>query len=435
MKKTCAFIYCFPLFFSFLLSCNGIQEQITLSKVILDLPSAINAPESRENKKGVSAATIFNTISLLYSPIRDEFNPLAAQALDYTKNIFFLIDENIFHNRPVMAKINRDNLLETDFDDNGTEGRLRISKNESTYTVELWQKNDTAWDKALYVEFTLTNTVYTGTLYTALPVQGSAEKILYKIDFNTADVCGHSMVISIINLEYAENGSENIPSRIWLKVCKSGNRFYAAGNRYSLNVNIGRDMDFSNEVMDQLYDGEYVPGTTVVNANYIYTAAVDLTSGNGAASVALVPETDNRTAEIFDIYSVGNIYREAVAQWIKNTTDPDLIQIINDILTDAGEVLISKDSSTNAIFEALQQVKEYLGEQSDETLDGILFVVQLVNPGYFSGESGFTGNDLINTPSWAADVPNFYPFPILSAAALAADAFLFAIPDENPPTL
>lgn len=425
------------LFFSFLLSCNGFQKEISLSKVILDLPSAISAPEARQDRREIGPGVILYTIKKLYSPIRDEFNPLAAQALDYTKNILFIIDENIFHNRAIMAKINRDNLFETELNDNGTEGWLRVSKDENTYIVELWQKSGSDWNKVLYVEFTLSNTVYTGTLYTALPVQGSEQDVLYKIDFNTADACGHSMAVSIINLEYGENYAENIPSRIWLKVCQSGNAFYAAGNRYTLNVDMGHDLGFRDEVMDLLYDGDYVAGTTVVNANYIYTAAVDLAGGNGAASVALVPETDNSTTEMFDIYSVGHIYKEAVAEWIKNTTDPDLVQIINTVLDEAGQTSITENSDTDTIFEALKQVKDYLeGQDKDhETLDGILFVVQLVNPGYFEKESGFIGNDLINTPDWAEDIPDFYPFTIKSAAALAGDEFSFEIPDENPPAL
>jgi len=190
-------------------------------------------------------------------------------------------------------------------------------------------------------------------------------------------------------------------------------------------------------IMDQLYDGTYIPGTTVINANYIYSGAVNLANGNGAVSLALVPESDNSTSEVLDNYSVGKIYKEAIAEGIREATDTGsgkrLIQIINEILTQAEKNLISEASSTDDIFTALGQVKDYLGEDDNEALDEILFVVKLVNPGYFEEENGFPGNNLINTPAWAVTIPDFYSFSMKSAKEVSGESFVFERPDDNPP--
>ncbi len=424
------------------LSCNILTEEISLSKATLDLPSSINEPETRSITRSESPL-IINALKHLYDPIREEYNPMASQAIDYIKNILLLIDENIFHSREIMTSLIRDNFYELPFtDDNSTENMLRVTRNENDYEVEMWKKAESAWIKYLNIAFTVNRDNLNGIIYLSEPSLVQEKNVLYKIIFNTDDSCGHSLELSAINLDYSEGAdlSENIADRLWLKICKSSNSFYISANVHYTHVNLGNSTGFDDYVMAQLYDGSYIPGTTVVNANYIYSGAVNLTNGNGAVSLALVPESDNSTSEIFDEYSIGNIYKEAIVEWIKEATDTEsgkpLIQVINDVLNQAEENIISVSSSSDEIFTALGQVQSYLethGNTDNSTLKEILFVVKLVNPGYFEKDNGFIGNDLINTPAWADLVPDFHAFPIKSAAELSGDSFIFEMPNDNPP--
>ena len=114
--------------------------------------------------------------------------------------------------------------------------------------------------------------------------------------------------------------------------------------------------------------------------------------------IAVVEEIEN----IFTDYSMAALYKEAASLWIKNATQDGvpLIERINIILLASGSDLqISASSDSDEIFNALVIVKEFFDEtgRGDNAIEEILFVLNLVNPGYFNAISGFVGNDEISS--------------------------------------
>ena len=173
-----------------------------------------------------------------------------------------------------MRSLIRDNIFEQTFtDNNSTENMIRVTKDDNSYEIEMLKKLEPAWFKALNVVFTVNRENYSGTIHIRNASQVPEESVLYKIVFNTNDTCRHSLELSAINLEYSEGAdlSENIPDRLWLKICKSSNNFYISANVYYMNVNLSESTEFDDYIMGQLYDGTYIPGASLVKQT-TYTA-------------------------------------------------------------------------------------------------------------------------------------------------------------------
>ena len=86
---------------------------------------------------------------------------------------------------------------------------------------------------------------------------------------------------------------------------------------YYTNVTIEEQSEFYTYFMTVLNGGEpFVPGTTVVNANYIYRGAVDRDENRGAVDLALVPAANDEVTTIFTDYSMGRIYKESIAAYL-----------------------------------------------------------------------------------------------------------------------
>ncbi len=431
---------------------NPESEEISFDKVLVTLPEAVNAPDGngQTGEEGTppvktTVDDMLESIRNIYNPVRDWYNPLAAAAIDQTNLLLQEIEKNIFQNPDLMKIIYAEGVFEHT-DDNATQ-KGRITYNENTYRVEFWISLEQTWLKHLDVEFTKEGERYFGRIFIREQQANPENRPEFRIDFDTRDPSLQQQVMElrIVNLDYDDPAVDdftedyNIPTKLWLKARQDNETFYSAANVYFKKLHQEENSDFYPYFMTILNNGDpYVYGSTLVNANYIYRCAVDLVADRGAVDLALVPEAIDETATIFADYSIGHIYKEAFAEYIRKDAidDTPLTELMNIMLTQAGSnIELSETSTTEEIFEALVVIQEYYEKQGEDTeaFDTLLFIVKLVNPGYFDAQTGFVGNDEILAPEWSSDVPAFADFELLSAADVAGDNFTVVMPDDGPP--
>ncbi len=422
-------------------------REINLDKALLDLPSAVNAPQSGSDPGQGSRSIIVHTaedtalavIGTIYNPVRDVYNPLASEIIRFTNQLIAEMDTSLFSNDQVIDTLKSDGVVELTFDDQSQKARMTLDN--ATYTVESWKKIQNAWLKILDIRFSKNSGRYVGTIHARDEQLDAVHRPEFRIDFDTSDPeVGQVMELRVINLDYDDPAvteeweSFNIPHKLWLKATQDDNSFYIAANVFYRNIYLNGDQ-FTPYLMSVLNDNEpYIPGVTRVDANYIYRGAVNVGLNVGAVDLALVPEDTEDTGTIFSLYSMATIYKEAVAAWVKDNAT--IIEGLNFILDEVGAGFqISADSGVDEIFSALTLAGQYFEEQgySDETIDAVLFVVQLTNPGYFDSVSGFVGNDSIRRPLWADAVPAYEFLKVRSAAEISSDTFTVVMPDDVGP--
>ncbi len=430
-------------------------EEINLDKALLDLPQAVNAPEASSRRLGhlsrsaVGEGEIIDSLKYIFNPVRDTYNPLAAEAIRFTRLLLADISEAIFQNKDIMRSLHEEGLVELTYEEEDTTHKARLTKNGSSYAIEAWKILEDTWFKFLDLRFAKEGERYYGTIYTREEMLDADIRPEYRFDFDTQNpTVGHSMQLSAVNLNQQAPATDtpaektNIPTKLWLNAQSDNETFYIAGNVYYENINIETDSDFYTYFMSVLNEMEqFIPGVTVVNGNYIYRGAVDLFNDRGAIDLALVPEAVTGSESIFTDYSIGKIYEEAIAEWIRNETVDNstvtLVQAVNLLLAVAkSDVRISAESSTEEIMTALEIVLEYLDSIRDpdaRQISDILFIVQIVNPGYFDSENGFVGNDEIRRPDWADTIPGYETLQVKSAAEVSSDNFTVVMPDDENP--
>ncbi len=456
MKKVFIIIACIFFVCLIVISCrNGDdkpaqEEDVQVDKVLLSLPDAVNAPQSGSEGSRflistlVTEATVFEGVEEIFNPVRERYNPLASTVIDTINSSLTAIDEKIFLNTTVMNNLNKDGLVTLTYDNETS--KARVTKNGDIYTVELWTSLSGTWLKYLHVSFSRDGDRYSGTITGREQELDSTYRKEYEIKFDTEDpLLGHTIELRTINIDYDDPEidtsweNENIPTKMWLSASTDNTTFSIAANVYYTQVDIASHTRFYEYLMAILNDDEaFIPGTTQVNAHFIYRGAIDVAEDRGAIELALVPETNTDTTEVFSVYSIGEIYREAVADWVQDNggANRNVINTINNALEEIGSGLtVSPTSSTEEIFDALKAIQDYLEEQdkSIRLLDGVLFVVQLGNPGYFDDKSGFVGNNELRRPAWADEVPGFGDLEVLSAADVAGSGFTVTMPNDEEP--
>jgi hypothetical protein len=312
---------------------------------------------------------------------------------------------HIFDNEAAMTLLDSGEALQSTDAEAGE--KWQVTESGGTYTVENWQQlSDDSWKKILHMTVNVDGG-YSGTIYACVGEEADDYPMTIKVVYDTADATlGQVTELEAVGMEAMADATQttNIPSKLWLKASQKDGVFNVAADVYYTDV--------------QLHDGEaigpYVDeviGTgTDINGAYVYRGVVDVETNKGKVALALTPEAQDDAATIFETWSMAEIYKQAVAEWIK--ADGTLISNINTI----ADPDIDADSSADDVFAALVDVADHFEAQGsqDAELLGILFVTKLTNPGYFDGTqpSAFVGTNDLKTPSWAADIPQAYGLDI-----------------------
>jgi hypothetical protein len=177
-----------------------------------------------------------------------------------------------------------------------------------------------------------------------------------------------------------------------------------------------------------------------VVASYVYQgiASTAEDKDQGAVSLALVPSNEPDDTDVFVDYAYGEIYKRAIGAYVVN--DSALMTDINNMLSAAGSsTTVSAGSTPSDVFGALEEIRAWADSagQDTSTLDSVLFVVDVVNPGYYNSVEGFIGSDTLNTPSWADELTGtgdpFVGDIEVSAGSIAAADFTVTMPEPATP--
>lgn len=417
------------------------QPIVVLSEVLPTFPASMSSQTRGISPRETTAPEVIDYIGYVYAPVRETYNPLADQALAYINELFSTLDSDVFDSYYIMRDLNDKGICKGTSADQSE--KYFITKVDNAYTVQLWKLVDRVWVKTLHLTLTKSESDYSGTAY-ARAASVSSDRTEYRLDFNTADPDYSQVVeISAINIEPDDAAEEEIPRKLWLKAWEKDSAFFIAANVFYIRVNIEENSPYRTQFM-ALLEGDDPDN---IKGSYMYTAAVSLAAEGteyAGANLALVGESVTDNTAIFTDNSVGALYKEGIAAWLR--TDPDnssggkIVTDINAILVNGGQsayVIADPATATTAdIFTALRKTKDLLdlSATANAELDAVLFVVKLVNPGYYDA-TGFIGTEELDKPDWAAQVPAFPEESAISptAADIAADTFTVTMPQDTEP--
>ena len=442
-------------------STNEFEAPFSLSAVVVEIPAAISADSSGTASWIAARATddeLFDQVSGVYNPIRDNYNPLAETILAYADDALSWVDDEILSIETRMETLAADGEISGTSSDELFTVHVALSSTDGsdTYTIRRWDRetaDSDTWEKTLHVvvAFDTTNETVSGTVYGAAePADTTADPIEFSIEFDNSDAdLGMVVTARAVNLEgnVTDSDQANKPSRIWMtaNASETGVVFNMAANIRYIDVDLepvtrdGSAVEFSDAYMESvanLGEGTFDnSGDTAYEANYVYRAVVETTSTDtadetyGKVDLALVYEGyDNAdagtgTTELFESYAIGEHYTEAMRRWVLGT----YLSTINGYLSTNSysadgdlDSTLTTSSTSESLIAALNWIKDDLGDSSDATLDEILdifaFISRLVNPGYFDGtadadlgEDFFTGTDEYPDPDANPDdVPDWF---------------------------
>lgn len=432
---------------------GGTDDIVSVGDALVSFPAAlVNSTAATASVRALSvtpmttSADIVTYLDYVYRPVRDSYNPLAKNAIEFVDATLDSVDTHVFGNTAIMSALNETGTWTGE--DTTKAEKYRVTLLNGTYTVEIWNTVDTEWLKTLHLSFTRAGSRYFGTVTAVDDTSGLTERPSYEVTFDTHDPdYGKLTELTAVSIAPDDAGASNIPRKLWLKAWQVDNDFFITANVHYVHVDIETGSDYYEQFMTELAGGTWTPGDEV-EASYIYRGAADTTSEQGSVSLALVPAAVTDTTSIFDTYSIGAIYRKAIADWINanGPTDEDggdttpIITTLNSLLSNAGATLLDDsgpqaNNTTAEVFTALEAVKTYLNSQgtSSSGLDAILFVVEVVNPGYYDDTNGFVGTATLNTPTWSGAVPVCDAAVGTSAADIAADTFTVTMPSPAQP--
>ena len=414
-----------------------------ISSALLVFPSSLSAGTSSKSVKTASTG-ILEELNGLYSPVRDFYNPLAETAIGFVKEVLSDVETNILDNDALLAELDANGSWSA-LNDEGTES-YAVTLVAGLYTLTIDDTTVAPVRRNLYLEFTQTGDEYDGFVI----ARDAEHSVLYRADFNTNDPeLGSVTELYAIDLDNSDPAvSPNEIDRLWLKAWQIGNDFYVNANIRYLRADIEPEAAthsfFYDYVMGQLEgSGGAWSGTPLFNGNYVYRCVAKTDSDIGAVSLSLVPEDDISTdnAVLFDDYSIGQIYENAVCDWFTATdgdyTDSTIVADMNNSGFAMSSIYNSQhDGSaitatglTNAeVFLYLSDYRNFLAaagaDNAVAAIDSIIFVTDLTNPGYFDS-TGFQGTASNNTPTptWAAELPAEAGTIAFSAADMATAAF------------
>ena len=392
-------------------------------------------------------AEVIDYVGYVYAPVREHYNPIAQGAIDFTVEMLTAVEDNILSNGVIMNRL--DNRGEVSGYEDGETSAYRVIKPAAnTYTVELWAQSDGAWQKNIDLTVEPSGDGWKGTII-ARNTDDPAKNTLYRVDFDENDAdFGKVTELRAVDLEVYDaadpDRDENVPTKLWIQAFEKDDKFSVNAAVNYTHIDIEDDSDFGDLFLDEIDSAKTTEDGIV--ASYIYQGVASLTEDQGAVSLALVPGDVDDNSTIFDEYAYGEIYKRAIGEWVRTNPEVDdqgtkLIAVVNDILSQITNPQIDSidaSSSDDDVFLALEDVRDYLeaGGSSTADLDAILFVVEVVNPGYYTSQ-GFQGTSRLATPDWASDLADsqedFNGDVEVTAAGIAADDFTVTMPEPATP--
>ncbi len=396
--------------------------------------------------------SVIDYVDYVYRPVRNSFNPLAQAAIDVTNELLGEVESAVLSNENVMGILESEGEF-SGYNDDETEAyqvTLDTSTGADVYTVQIWKAADGAWRKDLHMQFQESGDGYKGALTIRNTESGAEEGELYQIDFDADDPdYGKLTEVRGVNIDGDDpndpDDNVNIPTRLWVQAFEQNDRFHVNATIHYTEIQIEDQTAFGSCFMDELDNDR---ATDNVTASYIYQGIAAASEGEdrGAVSLALVPSNVTGTDTIFTTYAYGEIYKRAIGEWVRSNpqldSGDDLIPAVNNILgnvTDPAVVSIDDQSDNADIFTALEEVRDFLisDGSSAPDLDAILFVVEVVNPAYYTADGGFVGSDTLNTPTWADELTgSSNPFAgqiDVAADQISSAAFTVTMPENTPP--
>ena len=395
----------------------GVDNRMGLADALVTLPSSITpAPSGPSSAYGAprGVAEVIAHVQGLYAPIRDTYNLIASEAIEFTRDLLDRIDTDIFANGDLMDYLDENGSFAADTtDDLGRVVVWEVTKSGSDYTVAGWKDYSVdEWRQILYASFTQTGNRLTGYAVVAQD-KALADRALFRVEFDNADPDeGKVIILEAVEID-DDSEVRNIPTALWLKAFQKGDEFHIAASVYYEDVDVesGALEQHYMDVLNNGQNGAFVVDGTGVHGAYIYNGAFELlgTEDRGAVNLALVP-ANYAGADYFSAYSVGAVYRNSIGAWVLSPADSTILDAINAVpgLPYPGMTSTSTPTPTeiDQIFANLLYIQANIPEPSSE-LDNVLFATQLTNPGYFdsSETETFVGTADLNTPGWAATLP------------------------------
>ena len=385
--------------------CGWFAEEppLGLADAFVTFPDSISSGSSSRSISARSAQGIIARVQGLYTPVRDQYNRLAEDAIAYIADLMGSIDRNIFGNDELMAYLEENGSVVLEADDGSR--RWQITKTGNDYTVAGWMDADGSWEQLIYVDFTALGDDISGTVWIADENQTSGNT-LYRAAFDTNDEnVGQLTELAAINLDDQNTDlAFNVPTALWLEAHNDGEAFQIAANIYYTDVNVesGEIEPYFMEVLNNEQDSDYTDGG--VNVCYTYRGAFAADGDDrGQVELALVPANYD-ASDYFTAYSLGAVYEQAIGAYV--TADAGLLTIINNSVVDPSPAL-TEDSTPAEVMAALEALYEQ--DPTNTELENIIFATRLSNPAYFeaSADDSFVGTANLETPAWADSLPAF----------------------------
>jgi hypothetical protein len=332
---------------------SGSAGQFSLG---VSLPSSVSEKSSSTSQK-IKGKTIEQDLKDAFNPVR-EFAGIADELAEDVGEMLIEIEVGI-------AEQGIDFSQEIVVDHAGADMRIQFGPG-TIYDkhISAWQKStatkiiEAQWDGNLSGD----NPWAEGYLIMSGGFLGDVPNLMIRMDFNTRDQTnGHTMDVKITGI------ATEVFTSMTLYAAEKDGLVSVSGNVY----------------IPSMPDDElFMMGQS---RNYVFVASADREDNIAVLEVALPDSSIITTDMIFSTYSVGDIYKEAVYNYL-TTVDTTLLGILNDYFCEPD---ITDADTLEACVDGIST--------SDEGVDAIRFAFDMENPVYLN-EDGYVANGEGNSP-------------------------------------
>ncbi len=437
----------------------GADEGIDLTGLTPEIPGVIargGAPapggqpaQSLGRMASVSDQELLDELSSVYHPVWNQYNVIGVEAIRFVDEILAGIEENIFGAPLLRRRAESGETIVFEYSESGGQPaviRVAFTESTNTWVIEQW-RTDTVTDpgtpvlvKNLHVNLVQGPEGDSGTITVRDLSMPESIRTTFAVDFSRDSAGNAGITLRGDQLDYDDpedpDDDRNIPGRIWLEASEAEDRFVVAGNISYRQVDPPDTWEFRDQYIAVL-NGGVIP-ESLIPANYLYRAVVNTETDNASIELALAP-ADYAATDVFAELSVGEVYREAIGNWVLSTEggDPDLVAALNAELS--LDPPLSGTSTVAEVFAALEQLAA--ADPDNAELAGVLFAVKLTNPAYLEPTvvDGEPSGRLVSTagmgaeslPEWADEVVP--PAELLppTPAFLNGSEFSVAMPSDE----
>lgn len=421
-----------------LASCGwfGGDNEPALGDALIKMPEALTpaggGTAAVQSRAADAEQAVFDHVQSLFTPVRDAYNALAYDAIEFTRQMLEQIDQGVFADETIMDYLEANGAIVFWNAEESAVTEVTRSDDGITYTVRTWVKVSEVWTKNMEIELDRAGDHLAGVVIVRGESSADESRPIYQIDFDNADPSRDGALtteVRAVNLAYGlleddePDNDMNRADKLWLLAYQNDSTFQIAANVFYLDVEVEDDPEFGQYYMPVLNNGQvdpYTHGAPGVHGCYSYIGAFldSEDESRGKLNLALVPANYTGTESIFDEYSVAATYAEAVGNYVR---DPggEIQSPINAFLAYHRDELqtpdtpadVDTETSTEDVFTVIEFVEANLadGDDGKELLQELLFVTRLTNPAYFdaSEADSFVGTQDLRSPDWADDLPEF----------------------------